>query len=193
MDENLRLFFDLLIQWNRRINLTAVKDIEGFRNKHVKDSLSLLPFLGDAKKIVDLGAGAGIPGIIIKIAQPDIDVTLVDATRKKISFCEEAIRKLGLQGIRAIWGRAEDPSLARSVGRFDVVVSRATWKLAEFLKIAHSFAANDGIIIAMKGPKWRRELEAAAKMALEGALVLEGTHPYKLPDGEERCLLVFKR
>lgn len=188
---SLQLYLSLIQKWNRRINLTAIDDEEGFRTRHVDDARALLPHLCDAKRVIDLGTGAGIPGIVLKILRPDLDVTLLDATRKKVSFCAEAIRQLGLTDIRAVWGRAEDERLARAVGKYDLVVSRATWDLARYLPAALLYMKEGSRCIAMKGPRWREELSAAARALKETPLALEGTHPYALAGGEERCLVIF--
>ncbi|MFH0798894.1 MAG: 16S rRNA (guanine(527)-N(7))-methyltransferase RsmG [Pseudomonadota bacterium] len=191
MKDLIRQYFEILEQWNRKINLTAIEGWEAFRDKHLEDALPILPHLGAAKTLLDIGTGAGIPGIILKIARPDIEVTLLDSTRKKVSFCDEAIRRLGLTGIRAVRGRAEDKSVVAALGRFDLVVSRATWDLAKFLKIALPYIADGGRCIAMKGKQWHEELEAAAPRIATNTIALDGTHPYRLRGGEERCLLVF--
>ena len=193
MDSQLQKYFDLLRKWNSVINLTSIDDEEGFLNRHVEDVRAIVSWIGDAKRLLDLGTGAGIPGIIIKMLRPKIDVTLLDATRKKISFCGEAIRALGLDGIRAAWGRAEDPKMQRALGRYDLVISRATWELGEFLEIAAPYVAEGGRAAAMKGPRWHEELSKAARSMEKSALTLDGTHPYSLPGGEERCLMVFSR
>lgn len=189
-DELVKSYFDLLCKWNKKMNLTSIDDEDGFYVKHVDDSLQVLPYLSDANRIIDLGAGAGIPGIILKIFRPELDVTLMDSVRKKISFCGEVIRRLKLVDVRAVWGRAEDEMLARSVGKFDTIISRATWELKAYLKIASLYTKPGSVVIAMKGKNWARELEKAGKIC--GDLSLEGTHPYKLKSGEDRCILVFR-
>ena len=193
MEEAIREYFELLKKWNRHINLTAADDEERFESTHVEDARFLLAHLGNAGTLIDLGSGAGIPGMLVKIWRPDIEVTLLDSTRKKVSFCGEAIRRLGLAGIRAAWGRAEDERMRRALGVYDVVVSRATWELGEFLEMALPYAAEKGRIIAMKGPRWEEELSAAAGVLEKTPLALEGAHPYSLPGGKTRCILVFER
>ena len=174
------------------MNLMAKSDELDFHRKHVGDAKALLPYLGDAKTLIDLGTGAGLPGILIKIARPDIEIALLDATRKKISFCEEVIRRLGLEGIRAVWGRAEDAEVRSSLGKFDVAVSRATWKLAQFLKIARPYLSNGGRCIAMKGARWREEEEGARSVTENMSYKLEGTHEYRLEGKEQRCILIYR-
>lgn len=191
-DDLLQRYFALLQKWNKHINLTGIDDLAGFHTHHVEDARALLPHLPEAGRVIDLGTGAGLPGVIIKILRPALEITLLDATRKKISFCAEAIRRLDLKDVRAVWGRAEDIALARAVGFFDAVVSRATWELALYLPIACRYMKEGSCAIAMKGPRWAKELEAASKALEETPLSLEGTHPYTLSSGEERCLVVFR-
>lgn len=129
-------FISILLKWNARVNLTAITDPAEIQVKHIEDSLALLPSIKQACSLLDLGSGAGFPGIPLKIARPDLRVVLVEATRKKVSFLQSAIVELGLVEIAAECGRAEDTSLSQRLGTFDIVVSRATWKLAEFISLA---------------------------------------------------------
>lgn len=186
MNELLQKYFELLQNWNRRINLTAINSESDFLIKHVEDSLALLPHIARAGTLLDLGTGAGIPGIILKIEKPEMEITLLDSTRKKISFCSEAIRKLSLPGIRAVCGRAEDIKTIEALGKFDVVVSRATWKIDEFIKMGAPYADDGGILIAMKGPDWREEF-TGNKLSVEKEL------SYNLSNGDRRCLVIFTK
>ena len=192
-DEAFARYFELLMLWNKRINLTAVSDAKTFRLKHIDDAMALLPHLAETKRLLDLGTGAGIPGIILKITRPELELVLVDATRKKIAFCDEAIRKLGLAGIRAVWGRSEDPDLILKLGTFDTVLSRATWNLAGFIPMAKPYTELHGRILAMKGPKWEEELAEAASELSDSGIAFEGAHPFTLENGDERCILTFRR
>jgi len=193
MSDKIKKYFDLLMKWNSRINLTSVSDFETFQKKHIDDAKALVPHLDNAKSLIDLGSGAGLPGILIKIEKPKIDIVLLEATKKKVSFCEEAIRQLGLKNILAVWGRAEDEGLMRGLGAFDVVVSRATWNLTDYLGVASRYLGSGGICIAMKGAKWRDELVRAEKVLEENGLIHEDAVEYDLKDGEKRCLLIFRK
>lgn len=196
-DELFCKYFSLLAKWNKKVSLvSSARDEAEFRAKHVDDALELVPFLGDVHRLIDLGAGAGIPGIIIKIARPEIEVLLLDSIRKKVSFCDEAIRQLGLAGIRAVCGRAEDIVVQNEVGKFDAVVSRATWKLKELLIKSIAYV-NDGPgtskILAMKGSAWNEEFQEAAVVMAENGLKLAKAHEYDLRGGERRSILVIER
>lgn len=185
-------YADLLIAWNKKLNLTAITDLAKIRSHHFDDSMAALDAVRTAHSLIDLGTGAGLPGIVLKICQPSLRVVLVDATRKKISFCNEVIRRLNLTDIEAIQGRAEDSALQQRLGKFDAVISRATWGLDEYLAIAIAYLAAGGIIIAMRGAAWREDLEAARQTMERKSLDLFKSEEYSIGDGEKRCLLIFK-
>jgi 16S rRNA (guanine527-N7)-methyltransferase len=194
MERLLSDYFLLLQRWNTKVRLVSdATDAARFEREHVEDVRRLLPFLSGVRTLLDIGTGAGIPGIIIKILLPEIHVSLLDATRKKINFCEEAIRRLGLGGIRAVCGRAEDPEIAKALGTFDAIVSRATWELDKYIGISSSYMdiAGKPIVMAMKGPGWKEELQGArTAMEREGLRLVE-SHQYCLSDGRQRSILIF--
>ncbi|MBI4126264.1 MAG: 16S rRNA (guanine(527)-N(7))-methyltransferase RsmG [Deltaproteobacteria bacterium] len=184
-------FIHLLLKWNQKINLTAITDPDEIRIKHIEDSLAPLHYIKGATTLLDLGSGAGFPGIPLKIARPDLRVVLVEATRKKVGFLNHAIAELKLTDIVAVHARAEvvgavrEPPLRQP---FDVVVSRATWELESFIPLALPYLAPSGTIIAMKGAKWKEEL-ASAKEVLAHAQLTASSHPYHLSNGDERALI----
>jgi 16S rRNA (guanine527-N7)-methyltransferase len=192
-EEQYQKYLDLILKWSKSADLTASSDPNEIKNKHFDDSAAVVPFLEGVKTLIDIGSGAGFPGIPIKIECPEIMVTLLDSRRKKINFLRQVIFELNLSGIEAIQGRAEDPEFFRSHGPFDAVISRATWPLNLFLEIADPYYTNEGRLIAMKGPKIKEELRQARPMIDKYGLVLENTHSYRLSRGEERHLLVFRR
>ena len=138
----------LIAKWNRVHNLTAVREPEQMVAVHLLDSLSLLPHLGDAKRIVDVGTGPGFPGIPLAIARPDARVTLVDSSHKKCSFLEQVRAELALENAQVVCERVEQ---WRPAERFDAVVSRAFAELADFIGQAQHLLATGGRILAMKG------------------------------------------
>ena len=191
MNELLKRYFDLLSKWNARMNLMSIDGLREFEEVHIRDARELTHMLEGVNEAIDLGCGAGMPGIPLKILVPEIDVTLLDSTRKKVSFCDEAIRSLGLTGIRTAWGRAEDPEVIERLGKFDAVISRATWELGEYLEMARSYVKPGGVIVAMKGPRWSEELSLANDVITSSKLSLEATHKYELKGGRIRTILKF--
>lgn len=186
-----RHFFDFLMEWNQKMNLTSIKEENDAVQKHFLDSLaplsqSLLPQSGS---ILDIGAGAGFPSIPLAIFLPHCSVTMVDSVRKKVSFLEAACHELSLNNTKAVWGRAEDlgrdPSLRE---RFDLIVNRALAPLNVLLEYGMPFLRVGGRMLCYKGPAAEEEiLQAKRALHLTGAKVLE-VHPSKL-DGLEHFII----
>lgn len=139
---------ELVAKWNRVHNLTAVRETDQMVVLHVLDSLSLLPHLGGAKSLLDVGTGAGFPGIPIALARPDVEVTLLDSSRKKCTFLEQAKAELGLANVNVACERVES---WRPEHRYDAVVSRAFAELSDFVTQARHLLAPGGRLLAMKG------------------------------------------
>ncbi len=155
-----------LKSWNRRINLTSIEDDREILVRHFLDSLAPVRFLAGVNSALDMGAGAGFPGIPLKIAIPDLQVILLDSVLKKVSFMRHIIRTLGLKGIEALHGRAEANELiTRLSGSFDCVVSRAFAELAAFSALALPYLRPGGRLLAMKGPAVRDELKAISEIS----------------------------
>jgi len=184
-----------LLRWNRTHNLTAITDPLELREKHLGDSLTLLPFLGEAQRLLDLGSGPGFPALPLKIARPALEIVSVDAVGKKIAFQRHVARTLGFTGFTAVHGRAEALAghAVRGAG-FDVVTARALGSLPLLAKLAAPCLAPGGRLVAMKGAEGAAEL-AAAQAELETlGFVCTERQELRLPvSGAERCLLVLKR
>ena len=138
----------LVEKWNRVHNLTAVRETEQMVVLHVLDSLSLLPHLGDAKRVVDVGTGAGFPGIPLAIARPEVSFTLLDSSHKKCSFLEQVRAELKLPNVSVACERVEQYQPAE---RFDAVASRAFAELSDFVTQSQHLAAPGARFLAMKG------------------------------------------
>jgi 16S rRNA (guanine527-N7)-methyltransferase len=146
------LYLKELLKWNQKINLTAIRSEKGMVLKHFLDSLSVTPYLPKHSSVLDIGSGAGFPGIPLKIVQPTLEMTLIDSVRKKIDFQRHIIRMLGLKGTEAIHGRVQDEGILQGLGgRFDIVLSRAFSDLQTFLALSFPFLKEEGTVIAMKG------------------------------------------
>jgi 16S rRNA (guanine527-N7)-methyltransferase len=139
---------ELIAKWNRVHNLTAVRETEQMVVLHVLDSLSLLPHLGPARTLLDVGSGPGFPGIPISIVRPELQVRLLDSSSKKCAFLEQARAELGLGNVGVVCERVET---WKPVERFDVVVSRAFADLSDFVVQAAHLVVPGGRLLAMKG------------------------------------------
>lgn len=140
-------FIDLLKKWNRTYNLTALRDEKAVISLHILDSLTLLPYVENARGLIDVGSGGGMPGIPIAIARPDLPVALLDANSKKTSFLQQAAIELGLKNVEVMTARVE----AMVGERFDVITSRAFAELADFVTLTKQLMAKGGCWAAMKG------------------------------------------
>lgn len=141
-------YLRLIEKWNRVHNLTAVRETEQMVVLHLLDSLSVLPHVAGARTLLDVGTGAGLPGIPIALASPALEVTLLDSSHKKTTFLEQAKAELDLRNVSIACERVEQWRPERT---FDVVVSRAFADLAEFVAQAHHLVAPGGRMLAMKG------------------------------------------
>ncbi len=142
-----------LIKWNQKINLTTLTDPNEVASNHFLDSLAPARFMPPhAAKLLDIGSGGGFPGIPLKVLLPELSVTLIDASRKKVSFLKHVIRTLKLDDIEALRIRAEDLADRPSyTNRFDVIISRALTSLEFFVRLALPLLACGGLIMALKG------------------------------------------
>ena len=165
-------YCELLAAWNRVMNLTAITGEQEVLVKHFEDSLTLLPYLerANAGSLIDVGTGAGFPGIPLKIVLPDLKVVLLDSLRKRVDFLNEVIRELGLSGIEAVHARAEDAGRdKRFRGKFDCAAARAVAEMRVLMEYCMPFVRVGGCFLAMKGPA--EEEYAHALKVLHGSVV----------------------
>ena len=149
-----------LERWNRRINLTAIRDIDEMVAAHVLDSLAVRPFL-KGPRVIDIGTGAGFPGLPLAIAEPAVDFTLLDSVGKKIRFVDHMIGKLGLENVRAIKARAEDYAPGNT---FDTVIARALAAIPRLMELSSHLVGEDGQLLALKGRYPAEELDATKSL-----------------------------
>lgn len=189
-------YYELLVEVNKKVNLTRITQPREVMIKHFLDSLELLawcPSVGGT--LLDMGSGAGFPGIPLKIARPDLPVVLLESSRKKADFLKSAVALLELAGVKVLQARAED--LARRDeyrDSFALVVSRAVARLPVLLELCLPLTLPGGIFVAYKGPEAEKEAAEAGRALMELRARLNGLYRYSLPeDFGERTLLFFAK
>ena len=196
--DQLEAYLELLLETNRSMNLTAIRDPDAAWRRLIIDSLTLLPGLDDLPEdstLIDIGSGAGLPGLPVAMARPDLRITSLDATGKKIRFQQQAIDSLGLANVTAIQGRAE--TLAHDADhreRYDVAVNRAIGPMAELLEYSLPMVKINGSMLAMKGPRVEGELAAAGDaLARLGAGELRVYDAYPESFGNDLVIVVVAK
>jgi len=166
-DKQIKQFYDymqLLLEWNEKINLTAITEVDDIILKHFLDSVTINSWISENSKIIDVGTGAGFPGIPIHILYDNIETCLLDSLNKRILFLQDVINKLGLNNIKAIHGRAEEKAQEKSYReKYDIVVSRAVAPLNILSEYCLPFAKKNGKFICMKGPNTEKEIKEAER------------------------------
>ena len=180
IDEQVQQFiqyYEMLVEWNQVMNLTAITEYDDVMKKHFVDSVSLIKALDVNKSatVIDVGTGAGFPGLALKIAYPNLQVTLLDSLNKRIQFLDAVIEKLELTGVETVHGRAEDfakPDKLRE--KFDLCVSRAVANLSTLSEYCMPFVKKDGCFVSYKAATANEELKEATKaIEILGGKVLE--------------------
>lgn len=185
-----KIFIDYLLEVNAHTNLTTITDIDEIKIKHIEDSLSVLDLIKEKDKVLDIGSGAGFPGIPLAI-EKEIDLTLIDSVNKKVKFMNQVIEKINLQNARAIHSRAEDFAKDNRE-KYDVVVSRAVANMTTLSELCLPFVKVGGIFIALKGPKADEELEEAkSAIKILGGKIID-VKRFDL-SGNERANIVVKK
>jgi 16S rRNA (guanine527-N7)-methyltransferase len=191
----LELYFHELLKWRMKINLIAKStDPEQIIENHFLDSLTILPLLkGVGSHLLDIGSGAGFPGLVCKAAWPELAVTLVEPRVKRASFLGHIVRTLGLSGVTILTCRIEDEAQLPSAQAFTHITGRAITEIGPFLRMVGRFAPTAPRIICMKGPKWREELDAAGEIPGKSPFQLKQVIEHQLPfSGARRSLLLFE-
>jgi len=193
--EMIQMFFVYLKElkeWNQKVNLTSLKRDTDIIIKHFIDSLSLVPYLPSKATLLDLGSGAGFPGIPVKIAKPSLKVTLLEATRKKVNFQRYLVRRLGLTHIYSVQDRAESlKSEEESHLSFDIITSRAFSSLEKFLTLGKPFVKKGGYLIAMRGRHAEEELKDNQDVVKDLSLEISRKVELLLPVHKDKRYLIF--
>ena len=180
--EQLLGLLGLLHKWNRAYNLTAVREVDDMVSRHVLDSAAVLPYV-QGPRLLDVGSGPGLPGIVLAILKPALAVTLLDSNGKKVRFQRQAVMELGLENVTPVQARVEQ----FQAGTFDQVISRAFASLVDFVTLTRQLPSADGQWLAMKGPGADDELRD-----LPAGIRLHQRHLLEVPfEAAQRQLLIL--
>ena len=186
-------YASLLKEWNEKMNLTAITNDEGIAVKHFIDSITVLRYADIKGRVIDIGTGAGFPGIPLKIMKPEIELTLLDSLNKRLIFLDEVCRQTGIKA-ELVHSRAEEGSRKSEYrDSFDFALSRAVANLPALCEYCLPYVRRGGMFISMKGPDGANEIAAA-----ENAIKLLGgdepeTKELTLPDGSRRTIIIIKK
>lgn len=188
-------YMNLLLEWNEKINLTAITDPKEIIEKHFIDSITIEKYLKDGDFVADIGTGAGFPGIPLKIANTSIDVVLVDALNKRIKFLDEVIEKLSMKKIVAVHSRVEEFGRNKKYREnYDIVTSRAVAKLNVLAEYMLPLTKIGGKCICMKGPEIKEEINLSEKaISLLGGKIIK-IEEFSLPDTDiKRTIVIIEK
>ncbi len=195
--KKLDTYYEMMIETNKSLNLTAITEFDDVLIKHYIDSVTIVRDIDMSgnKSLIDVGTGAGFPGMVLKIIFPELNITLFDSLQKRLTFLNEVISALNLTGISTYHGRAEEAGHVSSMReQYDLCVSRAVANLPVLCELCLPFVKTGGIFIAYKSDKGNIELESAshALSVLNASLIKEDT--FTLPDSDMvRDLLIFSK
>lgn len=194
--EQFQKYFELLVEWNEKMNLTAITDESGVALKHFADSLSLLNFVDIPQNstLADVGTGAGFPGVVLKIARPDIKLTLIDSLNKRLIFLNEVCSQLGIDA-ELIHSRAEDGARDEKLREsFDFAVSRAVARMNVLSEYCLPYVKVGGAFCAMKGAQANEEFKESLNAINTLGGKLEKKYFFELPEnGGERAIAVVRK
>jgi len=185
-----------ILLWNRRINLVSERSAQEIVIRHFLDSLTPAPFLDRPDgALIDLGSGGGFPGIPLRIALPGLQLTLVEASRKKSSFLSHVVRTLRLDGVQVIRERVEELTAGEALaGRFDTLISRAAFKLPDLIRTAAFFLKPGGQLIAMKGPDPQEEMEETERISEAAGMVFTACRAVRMSGADSlRKIIIYNR
>ena len=185
------LYLIELKAWNQKINLTSLKDDKSIITDHFIDSLSVVPYLPATGRLLDAGSGAGFPGVPIKIARPEIDITLLESKRKKINFLKQVILLLNLSHTTVLHGRIESFVPGENIPLFDIIIARAFTRLEPLLKLARPLLQNGGYVVAMKGKEGHHELKKNGPVLKSLSMEVVKVVDLQLPESHKKRSVFF--
>ncbi|MBE6799676.1 MAG: 16S rRNA (guanine(527)-N(7))-methyltransferase RsmG [Ruminococcaceae bacterium] len=194
--EKLEIYGRLLKEWNEKINLTAIKDDEGIAIKHFLDCLlvSKVADFKDGMNVIDVGTGAGFPGLVIAAAYPNVNVTLLDSTGKKLKAVENMAEEMGIKNVKIVHSRAEDAGkMPEFREQYDFATARAVAELRVLLEYTLPFVKKNGSFLSLKAAIAKEEIDGATKalQALGGKV--DGLNEFTLPGGDKRVIINIKK
>ena len=189
--EKLAAFQKMVLNANEKMNLTAIKDDEGFAVKHIIDSLTLLPYIPKNASVIDVGTGAGFPGVVLAIVRPDIRISLLDSLQKRVHFLEESLDMLGLDYVECIWQRAEE--FARTGAEYDVCTARAVAKMHKLARYTLPLLRPGGVFLAMKGTDVEEEIRVAKNMLAKYSGVVKSIDIIRLVADIRHSIVVIEK
>ncbi len=194
--KKLNLYGNLLLEWNEKINLTAIKEPKEVLYKHFYDCILFFKNVNVPKsaRVIDVGTGAGFPGMVLKIVRPDLEAVLLDSLNKRILFLNDVIEKLNLKNITAVHSRAEEGARNKNYReKFDIACARAVASMPVLLEYCTPFVKVGGEFVAMKGPSAREETalcnNAISELKVSSPQFIEET----LTGNEQRVFVIFKK
>lgn len=189
-------YFELLVEWNEKINLTAITDVEGVAIKHFADCLAFFNYIyvPRSSSVIDVGTGAGFPGLVLKIVRPDINLTLLDSLNKRLVFLDDVLCKTNLSA-QLIHSRAEEGARRKELrDSFDFAVSRAVAQLNVLSEYCLPYVKTGGSFVALKGPKAVDEISNSESAVKTLCGKIENVYEFELPlNGGERTILDIRK
>lgn len=186
--ETYKKLYDILKVYNSKFNLTAIKNFEDYKIKHIEDSKLGLPFVKG--RILDIGSGAGFPALVLKIERPELDITMVDSVRKKVDYLNAVIEELELKNIRAVHSRIEDIKEKES---FDTVTARAVARLNVLAEYALPFVKTGGVFVSYKAENCENEINEAKRAIILLGGKIERTESIALSEDTVRKIIVIRK
>ncbi len=191
-EEKFFKYMKLLLEWNEKINLTAIKDEKEFVIKHFVDSLTINKYIKDEDNLIDVGTGAGFPGLPIKLFHKEQNITLLDSVRKKVDVLQDIVEKLELKNVKCVHSRAEDFA-KENREKFDIAVSRAVANMSTLVEYLLPFVKIGGKVICMKGPNFEEELNCAQNAINILGGKIEIVESFYIDEELERNIIIIKK
>ena len=192
----LGIYAEALKEWNEKVNLTAITDDEGIAVKHFLDCLKIIDCVSipDGASLIDVGTGAGFPGLVIAAVRPDLSVTLLDSTGKKLKAVEDIAARMGVNNVSFLHARAEEAGrLPEYREKFDFATARAVAELRVLLEYAAPFVKKGGTFVSMKGSASQEEIDGAKQAFAVLGTKIEAVNTFELPNGDSRAVITVKK